>query len=132
MNLSPAPIRESFNTRGLMSGAWIAWFSQVYKNLRAVSPTVSADMGDASITIKAGEAALTQRFNTTLTAGRNITLSSVNAFTGAKFRVVRQAGATGAFNLDVGPGLKTLTAAGQWCDVEYSGSAWILSAYGSL
>lgn len=45
-----------------------------------------------------------------------------------KFRVTREAG--GAFNTDVG-GLKNL-AADQWCDVEYDGSSWVLTAFGSL
>ena len=130
MNLSPAPTRESFNTRGLISGAWLSWFAQVYKILRAVSPSVSADRGDASITIKAGEDALTQVFATALTAPRTVALSSVNAYPGAFFKVLRKTSATGASGLDVG-GLKTL-AVGTWCQVVYDGTNWILSAYGSL
>lgn len=64
----------------------------------------------------------------TLTADRAITLSTTNAVSGARFRVTRKGG--GAFNLSVG-GLKSLWG-NTWCDVEYDGSAWVLTAYGSL
>ena len=94
---------------------------------------VSANRGDADVTLVWQQDASTQRFNTALTALRTVTLSTTNARTGAKFRVVRQASATGAFNLNVGSGpLKALTAASQWCEVEYDGSAWVLTAYGTL
>ncbi len=70
-------------------------------------------------------------YNTALTVARTVTLTTAGAFAGMTWRVVRQAGATGAFDLDVG-GLKTLSAAGQWCDVAFDGSAWVLVANGSL
>lgn len=125
MHISPAPLRETFG-----SNSWASWFAQVYKVLRAINPSVSSDRGDASITIKAGEDALTQIFGTALTAPRVVTLSSVNAYPGAKIHVLRKASATGASGLDVG-GLKTL-AAGTWCEVQFDGTAWILKAYGAL
>lgn len=62
----------------------------------------------------------------TLTADRAITLSG--GFKGAKFRITRSA--AGAFNIDVG-GVKNL-AATEWCDVEYDGSSWVLTAFGNL
>lgn len=96
-------------------------------------PSVSADNGDASITATVGPSSTTLRFNTPMTALRTVTLSTTEAQTGDKFRVVRESGATGAFNLEVGTGpLKALTAAGQWCDVEFDGSGWRLVAYGTL
>lgn len=125
MNINTVPIRDAISGQ-----AWIAWFVQVYKILKAVNPSVSSDRGNASITIKASEDALTQVFSTALTTGRTVTLSTVHAYSGAKFRVVRQASATGASGLDVG-GLKTL-AVGTWCEVEYNGMAWILTGYGAL
>ncbi len=66
-----------------------------------------------------------------LTANRTVTLSTTDAYAGAEFVVGRSATATGAFNLDVG-GLKTLTAAGQFCRVRYDGSAWQLVGYWTL
>lgn len=93
---------------------------------------ISADNGNAAATLTHNSSAKTQRWATTLTADRAVALSTTGAITGAKFRIVREAAATGAFNLNVGTGpLKALTA-GQWCDVEYNGSAWGLSAYGAL
>lgn len=94
--------------------------------------TVSADKGDAAATLTAGTSEQTNQWNTPITADRAVTLSTTGAVNGNKFRIVRTAAATGAFNLNVGTGpLKALTA-GQWCDVEYNGSAWMLTAFGSL
>lgn len=94
---------------------------------------VSADNGDAAKTLTALVDDTTQRWNTPLTAARAVTLSTTGAYRGAKFRIVREAGATGAFNLNIGTGpLKALTAAGQWAHVEYDGTAWRLTANGSL
>jgi hypothetical protein len=45
---------------------------------------------------------------------------------------VRKATATGAFNLNVGTGPLKALAVGQWCEVEYDGTAWFLSQFGSL
>jgi hypothetical protein len=97
-----------------------------------VAKSVSADSGDAAKTLTAETSEDTQIWNTPITADRAVTLSTTGAFNGAKFHIVRTAAATGAFNLNVGTGpLKALTA-GQWCDVEYDGSAWILTGFGSL
>jgi hypothetical protein len=87
--------------------------------------------GDEDVTVDVMVSAETLRFNTPLTANKAVTLSTTNAYNGAKFRVFRTAAATGAFDLDVGGGLKIL-AAGQWCDVEHDGAAWRLTASGSL
>lgn len=75
---------------------------------------------------------VTQRWNTPLTADRAVTLSTTYARTGARFRIIRTAAATGAFNLNVGTGPLKALAVGTWCDVEYDGSAWFLAAYGAL
>lgn len=94
---------------------------------------IGADVGDAAVTLTVGSSAYTQIYATAITAARAVTLSTTGATKGARFRVVRKATATGAFSVNVGTGpLKALTAAGQWCDVEYDGSAWFLSAYGAL
>lgn len=107
------------------------WFNP---NTQPMLPT-SADNGDADLTLVLVQDAKTQRFNTALTAGRTVTLPTVGTAVigcgaGAKYRVVRQASATGASGLDVG-GLKTL-AVSEWCDVEHDGTAWLLTAYGAL
>jgi len=95
---------------------------------------VSADRGDVSVTVETLTDSPTQIFNTPLTAARTVTFSTNNAYAGAKFNFVRTAAATGSFNLNIGAGtaLKALTAAGQWCEVTYNGSTWILTAAGSL
>ncbi|MDX0180860.1 hypothetical protein GOC16_08350 [Sinorhizobium meliloti] len=63
-----------------------------------------------------------------LTAGRAITLSTAGAPIGYMERFVRTG--SGAFDLSIG-GLKNLTT-NTWCDVVYNGSAWVLTAYGTL
>lgn len=95
-------------------------------------PRVGTNVGDAAATLTVGSSEMTQVWSTALTTDRAVTLSTTGAYNGAKFRVVRTAAATGASNLNVGTGPLKALAAGQWCDVEYSGSAWMLTAYGSL
>jgi len=67
----------------------------------------------------------------TLTADRAVTLSTTNARAGrTKYRIARSG--AGAFNLNVGTGPLKALASGQWCDVVYNGSAFVLTGYGSL
>lgn len=94
---------------------------------------VSADKGDAAATLSVGVSETTQVWGTPITADRAVTLNTFGAKSGDRFRIVRTAAATGAFNLNVGTGpLKAMGAAGSFCDVEYTGTAWILTAYGLL
>lgn len=90
-----------------------------------VSSTVNTD---ASLTLTPMISAETLLHTGTLTANRTITLSTTNAYVGARFRVVRTGG--GAFTLSVG-GLKSL-GIGSWAEVMYDGSLWVLVAYGTL
>jgi hypothetical protein len=96
--------------------------------------SVSGDRGDASVTLTTYDARI-QRFNTPLTAVRTVTLPSNVEQNPAWFRVVRQAGATGAFSLNISDGsttLKSLSVASQWAEFSWTGSAWIETANGSL
>jgi hypothetical protein len=94
---------------------------------------VSADNGDAAKTLDVGVDEETQVWNTAIGADRAVALSTTGAYNGAKFRIVRTANATGGFNLNVGTGpLKAMGTAGSFCEVEYNGAAWFLSAYGTL
>jgi hypothetical protein len=94
---------------------------------------VSADNGDAAKTLIPKVDSELQRWNTALTAARAVTLNTAGATHGDHFRIVREAGATGAFNLNIGTGpLKALTAAGQFADVTFDGTVWRLTGNGSL
>lgn len=93
---------------------------------------VSADNGDAAKTLQARKSETTQKWATALTANRAVTLSGTGVYNGAKFRIVRTAASTGAFTLDVGTGPLKSLAVGQWCEVEYDGAAWMLTAFGAL
>lgn len=109
------------------NGAW-----RLASEDSSFTANVSADNGDAIKTVQFRVSESTQRWNTPLTVNRAVTLSTTGATAGAKFHIVRQSGATGGATLDIGTGpLKSLTVS-QWCDVEYDGSAWFLSAFGSL
>jgi hypothetical protein len=66
----------------------------------------------------------------TLTQDRAVTLSTTGVATGTKFRITRTG--AGAFNLYVGTGPLKALATGTWGEFTYSGSAWVLSAYGAL
>lgn len=97
---------------------------------RHILPFHSADRGDTSPMLQVGVDAPTQRFATTLTANRTVTLSTTDAFNGAQFRIVRTG--LGSFTLDVG-GVKTIpSATAAFVEVEYDGTAWRLIGYGTL
>ena len=91
---------------------------------------VSADKGNAAFTVR-HDSEETILFNTPIDADRAVTTPSANVK--RRIRVVRGAGATGAFNVNVGTGpLKALAAAGEWCVIESNGTAYVLTAYGAL
>lgn len=104
--------------------------------IRLDADTIGADNGDNSVDLNPRQDACVQLWNTPLTAARTASLASfINFPTGSRFRIVRGAGATGAFNLNIGTGpVKALAAASQWCDVEYNGATglWIETAAGTL
>lgn len=80
------------------------------------------EYGDADVTVRPG----TSVFSANLTANRTVTLPNAS-----RVRVVRSGGDTGGpWTLDVG-GLKSLSA-GEWCDLEFIGSTWIVTASGAL
>lgn len=112
------------------------WFDGTYwieiARQQKTPDSVSADKGDAAATLTIGTSEQTNVWNTPLTAGRAVTLSTTVAYNGAKFRIRRTAAATGAFNLNVGTGPLKALGIGAWCDVVYNGSAWELDAYGTL
>ncbi len=92
--------------------------------------SVSADRGDTSQTLTVGTDAQIQRWATTLTDNRTVTLATTQAVKGDTFRVVRTG--LGSFTLDVG-GLKTIpSATAAFVDVTYDGSSWVLTGYGAL
>ena len=100
--------------------------------LRRFTERVSGDYGDADATLTIGASPTTTVWDTALTADRTVTLSSMGAYNGARFRIVRTANATGPFSLNVGSGPLKALSAGEWCDVEFDGSRWRLTAAGSL
>lgn len=95
---------------------------------------MSSDNGDASANLTVGSSLRTQRWATTLTADRDAALQGGGVYTGARFRIERLEAATGNFALQVLTGTTTLARLmpGQWCEVEHTGSAWILVAFGNL
>lgn len=127
---SREPIAENNSGFYMTSIVWLRWLDRLRMMFNNMVPSVGDDVGDAGTTLTWGKSALTQVFATAIAAPRTVTLSTTGAVNGAKYRIVRQATATGASAISVG-GLKNL-AVGQWCDVEFNGTAWFLSAFGSL
>lgn len=105
--------------------------AKIYGNV-AASGGVSVDRGDANATLTLGSDEEVQRYDTTLTANRTVTLATTAAaiVQAGRFRVVRTG--LGAFTLDVG-GLKSIPAStAAWVEVIYSAGAWKLAGYGTL
>ena len=77
----------------------------------------------------------TQRVDVALTAARTVTLPAPGN-TGRRFRIVRTANATGAFNLNINTSaaalVKTLATAGNWAEVEDDGTEYRLIGSGPL
>lgn len=90
------------------------------------NPTIIST--DAAATLSVYTTFPTVLHTGTLTAARTLTLSTVNAYVGARFKVTRLG--AGAFNLSVG-GLVNLIQ-NQWAEVVYDGTNWILIGAGSL
>jgi hypothetical protein len=116
--------------RFVMRADYAAQNLQVLPLNRSVSKRGIRANGNADITLTAGADKETQRFATTLTADRTVTLSTTGAVEGDRFRISRSA--AGAFNLNVGTGPLKALAAGTWCVVEYDGAAWQLVQSGAL
>lgn len=95
---------------------------------RRSQPGVETIVSDANFTLTTLNNAEQILHGGTLTANRTITLSTTNAYPGARFRVTRSGG--GAFTLSVG-GLKLLSTS-QWADVCFDGGSWVLAGYGTL
>jgi len=133
MELNTPPLKEPFmGLRGNIAQVWATWFNQVYKIMMAVNPSISTDNGDAAVTLTAGKHAMVQIFSSPLTADRAVTLSTTGAYSGARFHITRESSATGVSNLNVGTGPLKALAAGQFCEVTFSGTEWKLTAFGSL
>ena len=91
---------------------------------------MSTDRGDNSVTLTVGSDSPIQVFSTALTGAKTITLSTVGAVNGSKFRIVRSG--LGVGTLAVG-GLITLpTLLATWTEVVFNGSAWVVTGYGLL
>lgn len=86
--------------------------------------------GDVSPTLTAVSFGRTHVFNVALTANRTVTINTAGVRDGERLRVVRSG--LGAFTLNVG-GVRTLPAStAAWVDLEYNGTALIVTAYGTL
>jgi hypothetical protein len=101
---------------------------QAALNAKASLTTQQSLATDANATVTP-TTSVYQVFHTgTLTTTRTLTLATAGVSSGWIMRFTRTG--SGAFNLSVG-GLKNLTT-NTWCDVVYNGSAWVLTASGSL
>ena len=104
-------------------------FSGAVKYNTASQDLVSGNIGDTSITLVAGIDEGMQRYASTLTANRVVTLTA-GAWQGAEFTIVRYGGAAaGAFTLDVG-GLYTIPASVKGTVVvKYDATGWKFKSF---
>ena len=101
----------------------------------AFGATLSADNGDAGVTLTWGTSVGIQWWNTPLTATRTVTLIGTSVPSGAGYFLVRTAAATGAFVLNIGTGgAVTTLGIGQWVYVAYDtvGATFRAIAQGNL
>ncbi|UZJ58561.1 hypothetical protein OKW98_18460 [Pseudomonas sp. KU26590] len=98
-----------------------------WKPVRPLAARIIAN-ADAAMTLQALTNSPTQVLKGALTANRPVTLSTTRAYSGAKFRIKREA--TGLFGLVIGS-LGTL-AQSSWMDMEYDGAQWVQTASGGL
>lgn len=108
--------------------------SRIYENTNSGTGGVGASnivaaAGDANATAPAAPYA-TVAYSVPITADRTVSVSGY-PHAGDVLRVSRATASTGAFGVIVGASLKSL-AAGQWCELTYSGTAWDVTAAGSL
>lgn len=76
-------------------------------------------------------------FDTPIAAARNLDALIGTGSQGSRMRFVRTANATGAFNLNIRDGAtsntrKALAAASTWCELEWNGATFLLTAAGTL
>jgi len=94
---------------------------------------VTTDNGDADATLTVGSSNPNQRWTTALTTTRTADLITAGAYEGAEFHIIRPA--TGASNLGVtidGGSVQRNLAASTWSTWLYTGSNWVIKAYGGL
>lgn len=105
-----------------------SWTTVAVWNQPTGMTLITTDAG-ATLTLVQGVSTRQQNLTAVITANRTVTLPASGS-TGSSFHFTRDVLSTGVFNWAIGA-LKNL-AAGQWCDVTWSGSAWKLTAFGSL
>lgn len=114
-----------------MSLGWICTIAGTPGTWVSIGRRVGVNtIGDVDVTLDVNGYYPTSIFSTALTATRAVTLSTTGAALGDKLRISRPS--SGAFNLNIGTGPLKALPASSWCDVEYNGTSWFLSAYGTL
>lgn len=90
---------------------------------------ITSDNGDASATLTVGTSYVDQRWASSLSAERTATLATAGAWQGARFHVQREEAAGGGFSLTVQVGSTVLIrlAPGQWADLEFNGTTWLVA-----
>jgi hypothetical protein len=123
--LNNAPLAgEPWGWRCILTGTPGTW--QPLRDLGS-QQTIATN---AAFTLTPGTSPYHTLHTGTLTADRAVTLSTTGAFNGLAYKITRTGG--GAFNLTVGTGPLKALATGQWCEVVFDGTAYYLSAYGTL
>ena len=129
--LPPVPLGDNFisGVDSMIADTWSRWFDRAIDFWNHNIPSVEA-VGNTNKTLYPGNNATTQICSVAITTNRTWTLSTTNVKNGTCFHCVRAVSSTGEFTIDVG-GLDAL-APGEWCEVIYNGSEWVLISAGIL
>lgn len=114
------------------TSAWILYKYGILPSAEILSQ--SANNGDANVTLTVGSSERTQKWSSSLSLDRTVTLSATGAYIGARFLLIRKSTSAGNRSLVVQTGGATIIhlATEQWCFVEFAGTAWIVAASGNL
>lgn len=98
-----------------------------WKPVRPLAARIVAN-ADSAMTLQALVNSPTQVLRGAITANRTLTISTTRAYSGAKFRIKREA--SGLFGIIIGS-LGTLNLS-SWMDMEFDGTQWVQTASGGL
>lgn len=123
------PYRKYIASEYVNDGSSSVWTVQYARR-------ISADKGDASVTLVDGQDESDIWYNTPITAARDVTLpAAAQQNRGCIFKIIRSVACTGAFNLNIRRSdaalLAALTAAGQTVTMISTGAVWRIDDRGT-
>ena len=114
------------------SGGYLVREGGFWKPVRPLAVNTVAN-ANANMTVTSLLMAPTQILKGTLTAGRDLVLSTEYAYPGSRFRIKKEAGGALISTLiKVGTTLLGTQLTNTWADYEFDGTTWVQTASGGL